>query len=74
MMDQASASLGQHTCRRPRPDNSHMEDWTKAKIAWVLCCLLGLWYRGGQEPVQAYIFTVAFIFLCFWMYILEDHY
>jgi hypothetical protein len=51
-----------------------MEDWTKAKIAWVLCCLVGIWYRGGQEPVQAYIFTVAFIFLTFWMYILEDHY
>ena len=47
-----------------------METYQLAQIAVVFCCLLGLWVRGGQELVQGYIFTVAFMFLVFTMVVL----
>ena len=47
-----------------------METYQIAQIVVVFCCLVGLWVRGGQEPVQGYIFTVAFVFLCFTMAVL----
>lgn len=51
--------------RRARVDcggTVRMETFQLAQIGVVFCCLVGLWVRGGREPIQGYIFTVAFIF------------
>lgn len=47
-----------------------MEIYQLGQIVLVFFCLLGLWVRGGQELVQGYIFTVAFLFLVFSMVLL----
>lgn len=49
-----------------------MDTYQIAQIVVVFCILVGLWVRGGQELVQGYIFTVAFLFLCLTMIVLGD--
>ena len=67
-----------HTARERTHTAQHtavamVETSSLVQIVVVFCCLVGLWVKGGQEPVQGYIFGVSFLFLCSTMFMLEGH-